>query len=276
MKTWNLSDNNPFIVGEESFISINNNYVKVSNTSILFCIGGNAQIEINLIKYEIAKNSQILLLPGSIFHFNDISADFKMIFIGCYNNFFHEVTNCLEPNFFHFLKEVPCVTLEGEELDYIKSMLFNIDKVYKDKNNRYRVQICRNFIQNILFHFYDKTQHLFEANNNKWPNRKEELFKKFVQLVNLHCCSRRDVGFFAQELNITPRYLSTIVQTVAKETAKEIIDSHAIVEIKILLKNSNLSIKEISSKMKFVDQSFFGQYFKKNTGMSPVQYRNEN
>lgn len=80
--------------------------------------------------------------------------------------------------------------------------------------------------------------------------------------------------FYAERLHITPRYLSSIAQKVEHVTAKSIIDRHAITEIKTALKTTNLSIQELSHKMLFPDQSFFGRYFKKHTGMSPLQYRN--
>ena len=72
---------------------------------------------------------------------------------------------------------------------------------------------------------------------------------------------------------ITPRYLSTIVQAVSGETAKNIIDKHVILEIKVLLESTELSIQEIANRLQFPDQSFFGRYFKKHTGISPMNYR---
>jgi len=71
-------------------------------------------------------------------------------------------------------------------------------------------------------------------------------------------------------------YLSTVIQNVTNTTAKSIIDKHVILEIKVLLKSTNLSVQEISNQLCFPDQSFFGRYFKKHTGLSPLQYRNQN
>ena len=105
-------------------------------------------------------------------------------------------------------------------------------------------------------------------------SRQEELFKRFIQLVHKHCTTQREVSFYANKLFITPRYLSTVIQNVTNTTAKSIIDKHVILEIKVLLKSTNLSVQEISNQLCFPDQSFFGRYFKKHTGLSPLQYRN--
>ena len=101
------------------------------------------------------------------------------------------------------------------------------------------------------------------------------LFKEFLRVVLRYCATEREVTFYAKALNITPRYLSNIVLTVGGESTKSIIDRHAITEIKHQLKNSRLNIQEISNRMHFADQSFFGRYFKKHAGLSPSRYRNE-
>ena len=117
---------------------------------------------------------------------------------------------------------------------------------------------------------------LFLMKRPEGISRQEELFKRFIQLVHKHCTTQREVSFYANKLFITPRYLSTVIQNVTNTTAKSIIDKHVILEIKVLLKSTNLSVQEISNQLCFPDQSFFGRYFKKHTGLSPLQYRNQN
>lgn len=94
------------------------------------------------------------------------------------------------------------------------------------------------------------------AKKTEGINRQEEIFKRFIQLIHKHCTTQREVSFYAAELFITPRYLSTIVQNVSGNTAKSIIDRHVILEIKALLQSTSLSIQEISNRLSFPDQSF--------------------
>lgn len=94
------------------------------------------------------------------------------------------------------------------------------------------------------------------AKKTEGINRQEEIFKRFIQLIHKHCTTQREVSFYAAELFITPRYLSTIVQNVSGNTAKSIIDRHVILEIKALLQYTSLSIQEISNRLSFPDQSF--------------------
>jgi YesN/AraC family two-component response regulator len=92
--------------------------------------------------------------------------------------------------------------------------------LYEDRDNSFRIQIFKNFIQNFILDFYDKTQHLFLQKKTEGINRQEEIFKRFIQLIHKHCTTQREVSFYAAELFITPRYLSTIVQNVSGNTAK--------------------------------------------------------
>ncbi len=271
MNHWNLTEENPFIVSTDVFQELETIYTKITDAFIFLCLEGNANVEVDLQKYALTRNTQLVLLTGMTLRMTDMSDDFRLLYIGCSDSLFREIVNNLEPHFFHFLRDNPYVVLAEEEADYLKNMSHFIRRAYGEEY--YRRQMGRNYIQNLFLYFYNRTQHAASLSNGKWVDRKEELFRHFVQLVHRHCVTRRDVGFYAQKLNITSRYLSSVVQAVSGETTKDIIDRHVIVEMKILLKNTNLTIQEISNRMKFADQSFFGRYFKKHTGMSPLQYR---
>ena len=144
---------------------------------------------------------------------------------------------------------------------------------YNEKTNCFRVKIFKNNIQSFLLDVYDKTRTLFKIDKSEEVGRREELFIKFIHLIHKYCPQQREVGFYAEKLYITSRYLSSITQNVADKSAKYIIDKHAIQRIKIMLKYSNMSIQDISYELNFPDQSFFSRYFKKHTGMSPLEYR---
>ncbi len=95
-----------------------------------------------------------------------------------------------------------------------------------------------------------------------------------MSLVRIHCRKEREVAFYAEKLFITPRYLSFIVRQVTRDkSAKDMINRHLILEIKVLLQTSRLSVQEIALKLNFPDQSYMGRYFKRYTGKSPTEYR---
>ena len=81
------------------------------------------------------------------------------------------------------------------------------------------------------------------------------------------------VGFYADRLRVTPKYLTTLIKKASGRSVSAWIDYYVIGEAKTLLKYSDRSIYEISKELNFPNQSFFGSYFRRYVGVSPSQYR---
>ena len=90
-----------------------------------------------------------------------------------------------------------------------------------------------------------------------------------------HCASQREVSFYADKLCISTKYLTGICKAVTGDSAKKIIDDFAILEIKVLLQSTELTVQEIADRLGFPDQSYLGRYFKRHEGMSPKEYQSK-
>ena len=99
------------------------------------------------------------------------------------------------------------------------------------------------------------------------------VMENFLKLVGEHHHEERQVGFYAEKLYLTPKYLSKLVRSVSGRSAPEWINSFVILEAKNLLKYSNLSIKEIVYNLHFSSVPSFYKFFRKQTGMTPMEYR---
>lgn len=106
------------------------------------------------------------------------------------------------------------------------------------------------------------------------PARMYSNFDQFMRLMAQEYVQHRDVQWYAEKMGLTPKYLSEVVKEVSGRTAGQWITSFVITEIKSLLRESDLSIKEIAVEMNFPNQSFLGKYFKNIVGVSPIEYRN--
>ncbi|MEG0498584.1 MAG: AraC family transcriptional regulator, partial [Alistipes sp.] len=104
-------------------------------------------------------------------------------------------------------------------------------------------------------------------------NRAEEYFKQFMLLLADHYKQERSVTFYARQMCITPKYLTTLIKRLSGKSVSGWIDDYVMLEAKTLLKYSTMGIQEISYYLNFPNQSFFGSYFKRNAGMSPSQYK---
>ena len=103
-------------------------------------------------------------------------------------------------------------------------------------------------------------------------SREITLTEDFIRLVQRHCKEHRDLGFYAEELCITPKYLSRIVPRVTGKKALGIIRENVISEARLLLGERDLDIQQISALLGFPSASYFSRYFHEATGMSPSKY----
>lgn len=104
-------------------------------------------------------------------------------------------------------------------------------------------------------------------------SRMETLFHRFQENIARRHIKKISVTAYADELCITPKYLSTICHNVSGKSPKEWILEYVIQDITHYLRNTDLSIKEISDELGFTTPSFFGRYVRKHLGMTPYEYR---
>ena len=96
---------------------------------------------------------------------------------------------------------------------------------------------------------------------------------KFLTLLKQYHQEERTVNFYADKMCISPKHLSSVIKQMSHKTAHEIIADFVTMTAKRLLKTTTMSIQEISDELNFANQSFFGKFFKQNTGQSPSAYR---
>lgn len=104
----------------------------------------------------------------------------------------------------------------------------------------------------------------------------KELFNRFLTLLGRQQQKRQQVAYYADLLNITPKYLSTVCKRVSDKSPSRWITESVMQDCYMLLKESDLTVKEISNRLGFTNSSFFGQYFREEAGMTPLAYRNKN
>lgn len=123
-----------------------------------------------------------------------------------------------------------------------------------------------------MYSFYQNVNEIEHTTNN----RNEFIYLKFLNMLSLYYRKERSVGFYAEKLNIAPKYLSTIVHHFTDYPASVVIDLYVVYRIKQTLYVNDMNIKSISTMYNFPNQSFFGRYFKRVTGMSPNEYIKQN
>ncbi|WP_298063552.1 helix-turn-helix domain-containing protein [uncultured Rikenella sp.] len=262
-----------FIAGTYTLTHTTNRLWKPKGGAVFICRQGTARMNIDLKDYEIVPKTVVMLLPGSIFRIDRISEDCTISVFGFPNVMFHEASFRINLGVFGYLKEYPCNTLPDENETVLENIIQTASTLFADTQNRYRAQIAKNLLRCLLLEIYDKSYRFAGRQQIEGGNRQEELLRKFMTLVHEYISSEREVAFYAGKLCISTKYLTSVCRRVSGASAKMIIDKFAVLEIKVLLQSTELTIQEISDRLRFPDQSYMGRYFKRHEGVSPKEYR---
>lgn len=264
-----------FVVGDTDLRYFEEHSCRTEGGAILFCRRGSATVTVDQLRDRVTRDTLLLLLPGSILHLNERTDDFRVRFCAFSLELFSEAAYRLDPSFFHILHEHAIIRLPDRIIEGVRNWFQMASYTYRDRGNIFRNTIIRNRLQNVLLEAFDKTQRFApDVHSQTGTTRQADLFQRFVALVHEHCTEQREVAFYADRLCISARYLSTIIRSVAHSTAKEFIDRSVVLEIKMLLGSTELSVQEIAYRLHFPDQSYLGRFFKKHTGVSPTEFRN--
>ncbi len=106
-------------------------------------------------------------------------------------------------------------------------------------------------------------------------DRSAEYFERLMKLLSDNFRVERSVEFYADKMNLTPKHLSRVIRNFTGKSVHQWIDSIVALEIKNLLRYSDMSIQQISIELNFPNPSFMGQYFKRITGKTPGEFKRE-
>jgi AraC-like DNA-binding protein len=241
---------------------------------------GETSVSFNLHEFKLKKDSIFIFTPKNVLQVNS-QQYFKADVIAISPDFMRRINIDIKNMMPLFLKfvENPALTLTPEESRSMRGMIAQIERETRGPETHFSIDIVSGLIAATIYKVGDIMYHYLaehpEGQNNS-HNRAEEYFKQFTHLLGEHFREERSVGFYARQLCITPKYLTTLIKRISGQSVSEWIDNYVILEAKTLLKYSTMSIQEIAYYLNFPNQSFFGSYFKRNTGMSPSQYKAQN
>jgi AraC-like DNA-binding protein len=189
----------------------------------------------------------------------------------------------IDPNWwkkFLYLRQNP-VMHASELQSKLFLAYFNLLKAYmEDSNNPYRQRIIKITSQAAaveILHELDKWNPLGEDSIDQArqeASQKDRLFQRFIAMLSYPANTEREVRAYAEQLLVTPKYLSAVCKEKSGRTAMDWITESTVAHIKYYLLQTDLSVKEIAFKLDFPDVSFFCKYVKKHLGRAPLAYRN--
>lgn len=250
--------------------------VRMNFIVMALCRKGEAHYSVDTCQRNVKAGDLMFISEGHVLDGYDATPDFEGLFILVSTEFYHSFVMSVRnvSSLLLFSMNNPVVSLTAHESVVYGNYYQTIRAKMADTGHHYRTSLVKALL---LAMFYDMSNVIWrvEQSENKPHKRADVLFAQFIRLLEDNFRSERRVSWYAGQLNITPKYLSELVKQVSKRTPNEWIDSYVVLEIRVMLKNTTKSIKEIAEAINFPNQSFFGKYFKEHVGMSPSEYRRE-
>ncbi len=264
--------------------------------AIIICRSGEAVININFKEWKLHRDAVITIFPNDVVTLRVAGApsrpesganegsitteeshgneEFLVEMLKYDASLLREASLQLEQTVYSSLRQDRC-RQDIPTVTNIINCMFQLLRVYFEQSECTciaQLVLCQLKAFFIGFHEYMQRAPLPMPDEVK-SYRVRELFNIFMRLMERDYKTSRDVNYYAQQMSITPKYLTNIVKQVTGHTPKSIIDQYTVLQIKIALHRSQQSIKEIAWEYRFPDASFFCRYFKKHTGMTPQQAR---
>ncbi len=242
---------------------------------ILLIMNGTASLDNAVQQYKIKKNDLIILTPSMTHKLHEKSHDFTITCIYIHPDYFDTLSDgqVMYHQLSRFTNQynIPILSLNTDTLSYLQETMHLISESL-EQFRFYKSGIISHLCNFLLLQITD----ILCQNNQEVSiciKRTDEIFRNFKKLSSHNYRKHHDILFYANNLNISTTYLSRIVKNITGHTVHFHISELLCTEAKRLLDTTDMGIKEIADELGFSDQSVFGKFFVKATGVSPLKYR---
>lgn len=246
--------------------------VQQNQNAFLLCTAGSVSLSMD--------GSEYALHPGDVIIYPAFS---KTRILGCSDNLqgvcgaadFELVLNALEGmsgvDFITKIRQNPVMSLTEQQNARLSHMI-DLVRRRRCQESPYGARIVTALLHVLMYELIDAYVSNTSAENNA-QTRADSVFLHFLAMLARDFRREREVGYYASLLGLTPRYFASIIRERSGISPGAWISRYVIAEAKNLLANPEMSIKQVAAALNFPNQSFFGRYFRHNTGMTPGDYR---
>ena len=236
----------------------------------VLCDEGSGSGAVNLRSFRLQRNSFLIVLSSQIIESYEIGEDFKGTFLLLSEHFLSRIglgnayllSSCVESN--------PLFLLDEKTAAVFRSYFDLLHNLMQDTCPNKEEALGA--LVNLFFLLVGRISQPTSAEDDA-QQRQSEVMMRFLQLVKKHCREHREVRFYADEMNISAKYMSALIKNASGKSAIRWIEDYVILEAKAQLASTVNTIQQIAFDLNFPSQSLFGRYFKQRVGMSPSSYR---
>lgn len=244
---------------------------KLKQVLVLLCNGGDGYGAINLHPIHLQKDTLLVALPSQIAESN-VDENFKGTFLVMSEHFLSRL-NIGDAYLFH--KQVennPVYQLDERTATTFRSLIELVHNIMLSGDDSSGMEEIFSLISRLFFILISRVVNP-SSDAQETGQRHGEVMMQFLQLLRQHYRDHRDVGFYADKMNISAKYMTTLVKKASGKPAIQWIEDYVILDAKAQLSSTVNTIQQIAFDLNFPSQSLFGRYFKRAVGMSPSDYR---
>lgn len=245
--------------------------MKFTSATSIFVRKGKCRAEINLQHFEIEAPCLVNIAPSDIMQPLLISEDFEGAFVVMSERLIKDFkTNLADPQLLAPLKQEPVISVPAPLLADFEMFYSHLRTIVSESLDQYSYRAVLYTLLAFFFHTAVKCV----AKKAEVGSTAAHITSRFLKMARDNFKKERFMDFYAKELGITSKHLGRTIKAQTGFTASEWLDRMVILEAKVLLKSSSMTIQQIAEELNFPSQSFFGKYFKNIVGISPKEFRN--
>ena len=250
---------------------------KLTFTAAILCYKGSIRTTVNRHEYVVGCNDTLIVQSGSIVEFLSGSDDLKIIAMAFEDKGNESLFNSstMNANSYIMHRSVPMLLhLEDDEMQMQKRLYKEIRQFYSKVDVTYRSEVVKGYLYVSVATFLSKLGGISMQEKVLYEgSRENELYLQFMDDLQVFGSKERTVSFYADRCCVSPKYFSKMIHLASGKTPIQLIKERVIVEAKVLLNSTDMSIQEIAEALNFPNDSFFCRYFKLEVKISPLKYR---
>ena len=270
------SDNDIVVVDSiQRFAEINAAHIAMN--VIMVCSNGKIQARMNDMQLSLSKN-QVAIVPQNVLVTDImISPDFDMKAVFLTNSILQSLLRdkMMLWNDMMYVYHHHVITLDDDDVDNY-SQFYDMLRVAVERSSKkpFREEVVQSLLKVALLALCGEMKLLLPDEYLDDDARLSNThFQRFLEVLHNSEVKYRPVEYYASELCISPKHLTSICKKISGKTASEWIREQVLEDIRYYLKKTDLSIKQVCNRVGFSNTSFFGKYVKEHLGMTPVAFR---
>lgn len=245
-------------------------YFHINDYVIMFITQGALYGQFNLRDVDLAAPSAVYLFNDQVLHYKDSTPDLKVRVLAYSPAIADELALPIPGDMMQYAYVRPAVPLADEDMNTVMQYLDLLEEIMRrdDKDRHSTILHLMRSLMTFSLGSYVRSVPL-----QKPLSRAEDIAGKFMSLVDMHCAEHHSIDWYASEMCLSPKYIANVVKEVTGRTAGDCITECIIRQAKSMLMTSKLQIQQISDRLGFRNQSHFGTFFRRATGLSPRAFK---